>query len=77
MLASTQMVLEICNSMNNDFDKETLSLKIPSFFECFKAQEATFDIVTSPTLRPLQLMYNYNKVTKKIAYVFVNTGCLN
>ena len=77
MLASTHMVLEICNSMNNDFDKETLSLKIPSFFECFKAQEATFDIVTSPTLQPLQLMYNYNKVTTKIAYVFVNTGCLN
>ena len=22
-------------------------------------------------------MYNYNKVTKKIAYVFVNTGCLD
>ena len=37
LLARTTMVHEISNSMNNDFDRETLSLKIPSFFDCFKA----------------------------------------
>ena len=49
---------------------------MPDAFDYFKSQDADFELVTSPTLQPLRLMYNYNKVTKKIAYVFVNSGCL-
>ena len=49
---------------------------MPDAFDYFKSQHADFELVTSPTLQPLRLMYNYNKVSKKIAYVFVNSGCL-
>ena len=49
---------------------------MPDAFDYFKGQDADYELVTSPTLQPLRLMYNYNKVTKKIAYVFVNSACL-
>ena len=71
------MVFEIAYYMAQDYDKETLSIQIPRVFDFFKGQDADYEIVTCPTLQPLRLMYNYNKVTKKIAYVFINTRCLD
>ena len=73
------MVFEIANILTQDYDKETLSVKVPRVFDCFKTQDkdADIEIVTSPTLQPLRLMYNYNKVTNKIAHIFVNSRCLD
>ena len=71
------MVYEIVEALTQDYDIETLSIQIPRVFDYLKGDDANFEIVTSPTLQPLRLIYNYNKVTKKIAHVFVNTRCLD
>ena len=42
-----------------------------------KGEDAQFEIVTSPTMQPLRLMYNHNKVTKTVAHIFVNTRCMD
>ena len=71
------MVEEIAQTLSEDYDIETLSIQIPRVFNYLKTHDAHLEIVTSPTLQPLRLMYNYNKVTKKIAHIFVNTHCIN
>ena len=71
------MIEEICQTLSEEYDIETLSIQIPKVFNYLKSTDADFEIVTSPTLQPLRFMYNYNKVTKKIAHIFVNTECMN
>ena len=75
ILAETQMVYEISQVLSQEYDIETLSIQIPRAFDFLKSDDAHFEIVTSPTLQPIRLMYNHNKVTKTVAYVFVNTKC--
>ena len=74
--AETKMAFEIAYTMCHDYDKGNITIQIPQLFDFFKGQDANLEIVTSPTLQPLRLMYSYNKVTRKIAHIFVNTKCL-
>ena len=38
-------------------------------------RDADFEMVTSNTLQPLNLIFAHNIVTRTIAYIFVNTEC--
>ena len=69
------MVNEIVNMMENRYDRDSLTLQIPKAFEYLTCKDADFEMVTSNTLQPLNLIYSHNLVTRTIAYIFINTGC--
>ena len=71
------MVAEIAQTLSQEYDIETLSIQLPKVFNYMKGEDAQFEIVTSPTMQPLRLMYNHNKVTKTVAHIFVNTRCMD
>ena len=75
VLAETTMVADITNTLENRFDRNTLSLKIPAAFEHLKGNDANFEMVTSNTLQPLNLHFHHNIITKSLAYIFVSEKC--
>ena len=52
-----------------------MKIDIPSCFEHLKGEDANFEMVTSNSIQPLNLVYHHNLVTWSIAYIFVNTDC--
>ena len=52
-----------------------MSIKVPQIFENLKGKDAKFELVQSPTLQSLKMILSHNIVTKKIAYVFINSEC--
>ena len=69
------MVHEIAQVMRDRFDRDNLSLYIPTVFESLKSEDANFEMVTSNLLQPLTLFFNSNIVTHSQAYIFVQTNC--
>ena len=67
------MINELADTLKNSFNKDTLALEIPHAFEHFKGRDTKLELVLSNTIQPLKLHYAHNIVTKKIAYIFVNT----
>ena len=71
--AETQMVCDIIHTLQQKFDRETLSCEIPDAFEYMKGKDVKFEMVTSNTIQPTKMIYKHNVVTEKIAYIFVNS----
>ena len=69
------MVSEIVDAFTNRFNRDTLTLCLPDAFEHLKSNEKSlkFEMSVSTTIQPLKLFYVHNIVTKKVAYIFVNT----
>ena len=59
--------------MQNDFNKDTLCVHIPACFDQLRGKDANFEMVTSNTIQPLNLLYQHKIVEQSIAYIFVNT----
>ena len=57
----------------NKYDRINLSIQFPLVFEQLKGTDADFEMVTSNTIQPIKLLYQYNVVKKKFAAIFVNT----
>ena len=75
--AGSSMIQEITEAFENNWNKDDLTLKLPSVFNEIVTKDAKLEIVTKNTLAPLSLIFSHNFVSKKIAYIFVNSGCKN
>ena len=74
VLAKTQMVKEIADTMLEKYELVNLSLTFPQAFEDLYSGDANFEMATSNTIQPMRIFYRYNVVTISQAVIFVN-GC--
>ena len=51
------MVKNVVDTLMNKFDRINLSVKLPEAFEQLKGSDAMFEMVTSNTIQPLNLLY--------------------
>ena len=54
------------------FNRDTLALDIPKVFDHLKAEDATFEMVSSNTCQPMSLFYSKNIVTDSYCAIFIN-----
>ena len=56
------------------FDKISFSIKLPETLNQLKGDDASFEMVVSNDIQPMQLFYSENIVTHSRGVIFVNDG---
>ena len=70
----TKMVKNVVDTLMNKFDRINLSVKLPEVFEQLKGSDAMFEMVTSNTIQPLNLLYQHNIARTKYVAIVVNSN---
>lgn len=75
VMADTKLIYELSYTFENNYDKNTLTLKIPDVLTHMSNKDAKTELLTSNTLQTLNLILSHNIITDTIAYIFINTEC--
>ena len=75
VLANTEMVRDLIQVLETNYDKDRMRMVLPVGLEHMKGKDANFETVTSNTIQPVQLNFYDKVITDSIAYIFVNTDC--
>ena len=70
--SDTKLIADICYALLEKIAAD-MTLTFPEFLEGIKGSDATLELVSSSTTRPVKLMYTHNLVSKLLGYVFVWT----
>ena len=65
-------MIEICTQLYFSYDSN-MTCTFPDVLENMKGKDATFELVTSSTIRPCRLFYSHNVITEKIAFIIIQT----
>ena len=74
-MAETTMVQEIVYTFENHYDKNSLTLRLPTVFAQMTNKDANIELVTSNTLQPMKMIFSHNIITHSKAFIFINTEC--
>ena len=72
------MVSMLINVMETRYYKETFTMRLPEVFDHLAQTDngrLRLELVKSNTLQPMNMIFENNRVTDSVAYIFVNTEC--
>ena len=69
------MVEDLTKMLSKKCDRDTMTIELPFAFQNMVGKDAKYEMVTSNTIQPILLSYEYHQVSHSIAYIFLNTGC--
>ena len=70
------LVKNIIQYFTMQFNRDSLTLEIPTVFERIKQKNPQMEVISSNTLQPATLFYQKNIVSSSIARIFTNTKAM-
>ena len=73
---SSSIANNLIQHLTRQFDRDSLSLEIPTVFHHIREEDPKFEVVQSNTLQPTTLFFQKNVVTKSTALIFINSEAM-